>query len=122
MVNRRRELGFGVQLTGQPGGGVAVLDPQLAPRAVAIGVDRGLGHAEFAGDLLRRKMLIDQPQAFALPLGKQAHEVIRTVARCAHGASSKRRLRRSVYFNEKGQAGSATLGRSRRRRKWRRWS
>jgi len=47
-------------------------------------------------------VLIDQAQTFALTLGEQAHEVIRTVARCAHGASSKRRLRRSVYFNEKG--------------------
>ena len=102
MVNARGELGFGVERAGQPRGGVAVLDAELAPRPVAVGVDRGLGHAEFAGDLLRRKMLIDQAQAFALTLGEQPHEVIRTVARCAHGVSSKRRLGRSVYFNEKG--------------------
>jgi hypothetical protein len=102
MVNRRGESGFAVQLAGQPGGGVAVFDPELAARPVAVGVDRGLGHAQFTGDLLRRKVLIDQAQAFALTLGEQPYKVIRTVARCAHGASSKRRLGRSVYFNEKG--------------------
>jgi hypothetical protein len=42
-----------VELAREAGGGVAVLDAQLAPRAVAIGVDRGLGHAQLAGDLLR---------------------------------------------------------------------
>jgi hypothetical protein len=32
-------------------GGIAVLDAQLAPRAIAVGVDRRLRHAEFTGDL-----------------------------------------------------------------------
>ena len=98
MVNADLEI----ELARQARGGIAVLDAQLAPRAVAIGVHRGLGHAEFAGDLLRGKMLIDQPQAFALALREQAYWVFRTVVPCAHGGRSKRRLRARVYFNEKG--------------------
>jgi len=43
-----------VELPGQAGGGVAVLDAKLAAGPIAIGVDRGLRHAEFARDLLRR--------------------------------------------------------------------
>jgi hypothetical protein len=77
-----------VELPGQPGGGVAVLHPQFAARAVAIGVHRRLGHAEFAGDLLRRQMLIDQPQAFALTRGEQPHRVINDDVACAHGANT----------------------------------
>jgi len=42
-----------VELPCELGGRIAVLDAELAAGAVAIGVDRGLGHAEFAGDLLR---------------------------------------------------------------------
>ena len=42
-----------VELAGEARGGVAILDAEFAPRAVAVGVDRSLGHAEFAGDLLR---------------------------------------------------------------------
>ena len=48
-----------------PGGLVAIAGPQLAAGAVAIGVHRGLGHAQFAGDLLGTEMTIDQPQALA---------------------------------------------------------
>jgi len=33
------------------GGGVAVADPELAARAIAVGVDRSLRHAELTGDL-----------------------------------------------------------------------
>ena len=47
-------------------------------------------------------MLIHEAQAFALTLGEQAHEVVRTVVPRAHGSRSKRRLRAHVYFNEKG--------------------
>jgi hypothetical protein len=118
MVNRRGERALGVELARHAGGGVAVLDAQLAARAVAIGVHRRLGHAQFAGNLLGRKVLIDQAQAFALTLGEQPHEVVRTVGVHAHDAISKRRLRRSVYFNEKDQAASAKLRRVRRRPEW----
>jgi hypothetical protein len=52
MVNVMGEYGFSVELARHPRGGVAILDAQLAARPVAIGVDRGLRHAEFAGDLL----------------------------------------------------------------------
>lgn len=102
MVNGGGERRVAVELAGHARGGVAVLDAQLAPGAVAIGVDRRLGHAEFAGDLLRGKVLIDQPQAFALTLGEQAHKVVRSVVPCAHRLHSKRRLLAQVYFNEQG--------------------
>jgi len=70
----------------QPGGGVAVVHPELAPGAVAVGVDRGLGHAELTGDLLRRKVLIDQVQAFALSGREQADRIdIRRRARGHRG-------------------------------------
>ena len=98
-----------VELPGQPRGGVAVLDAQLAAGAVAVGVDRGLGHAQFARDLLGRQMLIDEAQAFAFARREQPHGLIGNHIACAHGASSKRRLAARVYFNAKGAAGSATL-------------
>ena len=50
---------------------VAVSDAQLAPRAVAIGVHRGLRHAQFAGNLLGAEMLMDEAQAITLALGQQ---------------------------------------------------
>jgi hypothetical protein len=98
-----------VELTGQAGGGVAVLDAELAPGAVAIGVDRSLGHAQFAGDLLGRQVLVHEPQAFALARREQPHGVLGDQVACAHSASSKRRLALRVYFNAKAAAGSATL-------------
>jgi hypothetical protein len=77
-----------VELTGQPRGGVAVLDAELAAGAVAVGVDRSLGHAQFAGDLFRRQMLVDQAQAFALAGRKQPHRVFGNDVACDHSASS----------------------------------
>jgi hypothetical protein len=41
-----------VELPGEAGGGVAVLDAELLAGPVAVGVHRGLGHAQLAGDLL----------------------------------------------------------------------
>ena len=53
-------------MVGQPSGGlIAVAGAQLAPGAVAIGVDRGLGHAQLTGDLFGAEVPIDQPQALA---------------------------------------------------------
>jgi hypothetical protein len=66
-----------IEFAGQTGGGIAIVDAELAARAVAIGVHRGLGHPEFAGDLLGRKMLIDQAQALPLPGGEQADRIER---------------------------------------------
>jgi len=77
-----------VELAGEAGGGVAVLDAQLAPRAVAIGVDRGLGHAELAGDLLGGQVLVHQTQAFALALCEQSHRIFGNDAPCGHGDAS----------------------------------
>jgi hypothetical protein len=72
----------------QPGGGEAVLDAKLAPGAVAIGVDRSLGHAELAGDLLRRQVLVDQPQALALARGEQTHRIFGDDVPFAHQANT----------------------------------
>jgi hypothetical protein len=101
MVNRVCAHARAVELASEASGGVAILDAQLAPRTVAIGVDRGLRHAEFAGDLLRRQMLIHKPQTFAFAGGEQSHRVIDDVVACAHCASSKRRLGPPVYFKAK---------------------
>lgn len=59
----------------QARGGVAVVHAQLAARPVAVGVDGGLRHAELAGDLLGRQVLIDQPQALPLPGGEQVDRI-----------------------------------------------
>jgi hypothetical protein len=66
-----------IELAGQAGGGIAIIDAELATRAVAVGVHRGLGHPQFAGDLLGRKMLVDQTQALPLPGGEQADRIER---------------------------------------------
>jgi len=68
--------------------GVAILDAELAPRTVAIGVDRCFRHAQFAGDLLGRKMLIDQPQAFALTRREQPNLFFGNGFACAHCTAS----------------------------------
>jgi hypothetical protein len=47
---------------------IAVADAELLAGAVAVGVDRGLGHAKLTGDLLGAEMLVDQTQAFPLAL------------------------------------------------------
>jgi hypothetical protein len=77
-----------VELPGEPGGGVAVLDAELAPGAVAVGVDGSLGHAEFAGDLLGGQMLVHQAQAFTLAWREQPHRVFGNDVACDHGESS----------------------------------
>jgi hypothetical protein len=77
-----------VELAGHARRGVAVHHAELAPGAVAIGVHRGLGHAELAGDLLRRQMLIDEPQAFALARREQPYRIFGNDVPCAHGPAS----------------------------------
>lgn len=67
-----------------PRGLVAVTRAQLLPRAVAIGVHRGLGHAEFSRDLLRTQVPIDQPQAVPLPLSQPFDKVLTHIPRLAH--------------------------------------
>lgn len=72
-------------MVGEAAGGlVAVAGAQLLARAVAIGVDRGLGHAKFAGDLLRTQVAIDQPQAVPLPLGQPLNKILTHLLRLAH--------------------------------------
>jgi hypothetical protein len=84
MVNRN----VNVQLARQARRGVAILHAQLAPGAVAIGIDGSLRHAEFAGDLLRRQVLIDQPQAFALAWREQSHRIFGDDVACSHSLGS----------------------------------
>lgn len=64
-----------VHLAQQARGGVAVVHAELAAGAVAVGVHGGLGHAELAGDLLGRQVLIDQAQAFPLPGREQVNRI-----------------------------------------------
>ena len=55
----------------QARGFVTVGDAELAPRAVAIGVDRGLRHPQFAGDLLGAQVLVHEAQTFPFALRQQ---------------------------------------------------
>jgi hypothetical protein len=89
MVNRLPAV-LDVEAPGEAGGGVAVLDAQLAPGAVTIGVDRRLRHSEFAGDLLRRKMLVDQAQAFTFARGQQPDRIFSDGVARTHVSVSKR--------------------------------
>jgi len=77
-----------VETAGQAGGRIAVLDAELAAGAVAIGVHRGLGHAEFPGDLLRRQVLVDEAQALALARREQPHAVFRDDLPLTHDANT----------------------------------
>lgn len=77
-----------VELTGEAGGGVAILDAELAAGAIAVGVHRGLRHPELAGDLLRRQVLVDEAQAFALARGQQPDGILGDDVSCDHNASS----------------------------------
>jgi hypothetical protein len=69
-------------------GRIAIVYAELAPRPVAIGVDRGLGHAKLTGDLLGRKMLIDKTQAFTLARRKKAGWIVNGIRSCAHSPST----------------------------------
>lgn len=77
-----------VEAAGQAGGRIAVLDAELAAGAVAIGVHRGLGHAELSGDLLGRQVLVDEPQAFALARREQPDAVLRHDLALSHDANT----------------------------------
>ena len=90
-----------VEFAGDARRRVAIVDAQLAPRAVAVGVHRGLGHAELAGDLLGRQMLVHKPQAFALTDGEEVDRIVGVVGSCAHSVRSKRHLEAAVYFKAK---------------------
>ena len=78
---------------------IAVGDPQLAPRAVAVGIDRRLGHAQFAGDLFGAEMLVHQAETIALTLREQFDSGRRDLGVRLHLAGSKQRILRFVYFD-----------------------
>jgi hypothetical protein len=63
---------------------IAVGNAQLAPRSVAIGVDRGLGHPQLAGDLLGAEVLVDEPQAFPFALRQQLDRLAQGVGSHRH--------------------------------------
>ena len=65
-------------------GAVAVAYAQLSPGAVAIGVDRGLGHAKLPGDLFGTEMTVDKPQAIPLPGSEKPDKVLDRLLRRAH--------------------------------------
>ena len=88
MVNGGPQALGAVQLARQARRRVAVFHAQLAPGAVAIGVDGSLRHAQFARDLFRRQMLIDQPQAFALTRREQPHRIFGDDVSCGHDGDS----------------------------------
>jgi len=67
-----------------PRGLVSIARAELLARAVAIGVHRGLGHAEFSRDLLGTQVPIDQPKAVPLPLGQPIDKVLAHIPRLAH--------------------------------------
>jgi hypothetical protein len=73
-----------VELSCEAGGGVAILDAKLAAGAVAIGVHRSLGHAELAGDLLGRQMLVHKPKAFTLARGQKPDRIFGNDVACDH--------------------------------------
>jgi hypothetical protein len=77
-----------VEAAGQAGGRIPVLDAELAAGAVAVGVHRGLGHAELAGDLLRRQVLVDEPQALALARREQPYAVLGDDLALSHDANT----------------------------------
>ena len=67
----------------QARGFVPVGHAELAPGAVAVGVDGRLGHAQLAGDLFGAEVLVHQAQALALALRQQLDGVAYGVR--AHG-------------------------------------
>jgi hypothetical protein len=50
------------------GGFITIAGPEFAAGPVAIGVHRGLGHAQLAGDLFGAEVTINQPQTLTLSL------------------------------------------------------
>jgi hypothetical protein len=50
---------------------VAIIHAELAAGAIAVGVHRGLGELQLAGDLLGAEVLVDQAQAVTLTLREQ---------------------------------------------------
>jgi len=45
---------------------IAIAGAELSARTIAVGVHRGLGHAQLARNLLRTEVPVHQPQALAL--------------------------------------------------------
>ena len=73
-----------VELADDARGFVAVGDAELLAGAVAVGVDRGLRHAQLAGDLLGAEVLVDEAQTFALPLRQELDLRVLINDRLAH--------------------------------------
>ena len=65
---------------------VAVRHAQLAPGAVAVGIDGGLGHAQLPGDLFGAQMAVHEAQAFPLPGRQELDTVLDDILRLAHKA------------------------------------
>lgn len=95
----------GVAVLEQARGLVAVVDAKLPARAVAIGVDRGLRHPQFARDLLGAQVPVDQPQALPFPGGEKRHWINVSVKGFPHSVSSKRCIATLAHFGTTGLHG-----------------
>jgi hypothetical protein len=73
-----------IELAHETRRGIAIVDAELAAGAIAIGIHRSLRHAQFAGDLLRRQMLVHKAQALTLSGGKQADRIDGRCGACGH--------------------------------------
>jgi hypothetical protein len=70
----------------QPRRLVAIVDAQALAGLVQMGVDRVLGDAEPAADLLGAQMVLDQAQALALARGQQLDGLAGRLLGLAHNA------------------------------------
>lgn len=68
------------------GGRISVVNAKLSPRSVAISINRGLGHAQLAGDLFGAQMAIDKPQAFPLSGSQELDCTVDCIPRLAYNA------------------------------------
>jgi hypothetical protein len=71
----------------QPRRLIPVVHAELAARAVAVGVHRGLGHAEFARDLLGAEVQIDQAKALTLARREAFDPILDLLDRFAHNTN-----------------------------------
>jgi len=83
----------------QAGRLVAVADAELAAGPVAIGVDRGLRHAQSAGDLLGGEVLVDEAQAFALSWRQELDLRVLHNIRLAHSENNRDSHARSSTYS-----------------------
>lgn len=70
------------------GGFIAVANAQFPPRPIAIGINRGFGHAQLPGDLFGAQVAVDETQAFTLPWREAFNGIVDRDLRAAHKANT----------------------------------